>query len=156
MKKRYTLRCAVFLILTKIENNTEYILLQKRYHTEVLSGKYDVSCSGHLEENDSVKEAMIREAKEEININLKKEDLYFSSTMHAHFEDADYILITFWANTYQNTPKIMEPDKCNELKWFKINELPEDLADTRKIMIENYKNHIPYTEYGFESNKEIY
>ena len=87
---------------------------------------------------------------------MKKKDLHFSSTIHAHFEDADYILITFWTNTYQSTPKIMEPDKCNELKWFKIDELPKHLADTRKIMIENHKNHIPYTEYGFESNKSTY
>lgn len=92
MKKRHTLRCAVFLILTKMEKNTKYILLQKRYHAEILSGKYDVSCSGHLEKNESVKEAMIREAKEEINIDLKKEDLHYSSTMHAQFEDAQVLI----------------------------------------------------------------
>ena len=151
MKKRFTLRCAVFLILTKTESNQEYVLLQKRYHTEILSGQYDVAASGHLEKNESVKDAMIREAKEEIRITLLKENLHFSSTIHAKFEDADYILITFWADQYQETPKIMEPDKCKELKWFDINELPENLADTRKIMIENYKNHIPYKEYGFQN-----
>ena len=151
MKKRFKLHCAVFLILTKKKNQNEQVLLQKRYHTEILSGKYDVAASGHLEKNESVKKAMIRETKEEIGINILEENLHYSSTIHAKFEDAEYILITFWTNKYQGTPKIMEPDKCNELKWFDINKLPEDLADTRKIMIENYKNHIPYQEYGFQN-----
>ena len=47
MKRRYTLRCVVFLLLTKLENNREYILLQRRFNTGILDGQFDVSCSGH-------------------------------------------------------------------------------------------------------------
>lgn len=149
MKERYKLRCAVFLILTKEENGKEYILLQKRYNTGILDDKYDVSCSGHLEEGETLIEAMIRETKEEIGVDINKCDLKFSSTMHANFEDTEYLLITFSSTKYKGIPSIMEPNKCNELKWFDINELPEQLADTRKIMIENYKNNNNYSEYGF-------
>ncbi len=44
----------------------------------------------------------------------------------------------------------MEPDKCNDLKWFPIKKLPKEIADTRKIMIENYLNGNLYSEYGFK------
>ncbi len=72
MKKRFQIKCAVVLILTKIEEEQEYVLLQKRQNTGILDGKYDISCCGHLEEKETLKEAVIREAKEEIGITLLK------------------------------------------------------------------------------------
>lgn len=154
MKERYTLRCAVFLILTKIENNKEYILLQRRYQTGILDGQFDVSCSGHLEKDETLKEAMVRETKEEIGITIKQEDLKYSSTIHAKFSDAEYLLIAFHATKYEGIPSIMEQDKCNELTWFDIDSLPyQEIADTRRIMIENYKHGNLYTEYGFKQDE---
>lgn len=147
MKQRYTLRCAVFLLLTKVEDNKEYVLLQRRTRTGILDGHYDLACSGHLEEKETIKQAMIREAKEEIGIILTEKDLTFSSTMHARCHDADYILITFTCNHYEGIPYINEPHKCDDLNWFAIDNLPDTLANTRKIMIENYRSGNPYTEY---------
>lgn len=149
-KQRHMLKCAVFLILTKVENGKEYILLQKRFNTGILDNQYDVSCSGHLEKNETLVQAIIRETKEEIGINILPKDLRYISTLHAKFEEDEYLLIVFSTNKYKGTPIIMEPDKCSELRWFNINNLPNDLADTRLIMINNYKNSIFYSEYGFE------
>ena len=70
MKERFMIKCAVFLILTKIENNKEYILLQRRYNTGILDGQYDVSSSGHLENGETLKESIIRETKEELGIEI--------------------------------------------------------------------------------------
>lgn len=149
MKQRYMLKCAVFLILTKKIDGKEFILLQKRYNTGLLDNMYDVSCSGHLESDETLIQAMIRETKEEIGIDINKDNLSYSSTMHAKFDDSEYLLVTFSTNIYDGEPTIMEPNKCNELLWVDINDLPKDIINTRKIMINNYKNNIPYCEYGF-------
>lgn len=150
MKNRYTLKCAVFLILTKKENEKEYVLLQRRYNTGLFDGKYDVSVSGHLEQGETLVEAMLRETKEEIGIDIKKEALNYSSTMHANFKDSEYLFIIFVSDKYLGIPSIMEPNKCDELQWFDINDLPKDIIETRKIMIDNYLNNKIYSEYGFE------
>ena len=155
MKDRYTLRCAVFLILTKVENGKEYILLQKRYNTGLLDGKFDVSCSGHLEKGETVTQAMIRETREELGIGIEPSDLKYSSVMHSKFSEVEYIFVIFSSNKFKGNVSIMEPDKCNELRWFDINNLPDNLPDTRKIMIENYKNNNLYSEYGFNYNDDI-
>lgn len=147
------LKCAVFLILTKIENNKEYVLLQRRYNTGILDGKYDVSCSGHLEKGETLKEAMIRETKEELGIELTKEDLLYVSTIHTDFGDDEYILITFSANKFKGNTAIMEKDKCDDLKWVLLDELPNNIIDTRQIMIENYIKNNSYSEYGFDKFK---
>ncbi len=40
----------------------------------------------------------------------------------------------------------MERDKCSELKWFKINDLPNDVIEIRKRVIENCEKNIQYSE----------
>lgn len=154
MKKRYTIKCAVFLILTKTENNEEYILLQRRCHTGILDNQYDVSCSGHLEKGETLLQAVIREAAEEIGIDILAEDLSYVSTVHANFSGDAYILAVFHTNRYFGNPTIQEPNKCSDLRWFKLDDLPNDLASTRKTMIENYLSKRSYSEYGFQKNKE--
>jgi hypothetical protein len=40
----------------------------------------------------------------------------------------------------------MESEKCSELKWFKINDLPNEIIDIRKAALDNYANNIQYSE----------
>ena len=154
MKERFMIKCAVFLILTKIENNKEYILLQRRYNTGILDGQYDVSSSGHLENGETLKESIIRETKEEIGIDINTKDLNYVCTMHANFKNGEYLLVAFSTRKYKGIPKIMEINKCDALSWFDINNLPSNLIDTRKIMINNYLNNNHYNEYGFNYKYE--
>jgi len=150
MKERFKLKVAVILILTKYENNEEYILLQKRQNTGILDGFYDASCCGHLEVDETLTEGLKREAKEELGIEINKNDLKLCSVIHSNFKNGgEYLLISFHTTKYQGTPKIMEPDKCSEIKWFPINNLPAELADTRRISIEDYKKKNYYSEFGF-------
>ncbi len=52
MKERYQSKVAVFLILTREVNGQTQILLQERYNTGYMDGKYDTACSGHLEKEN--------------------------------------------------------------------------------------------------------
>lgn len=149
MKERYEIKCAVFLILTKVENGKKQILLQRRFHTGILDGQYDVSCSGHLEKNETLTEAMVRETKEELGIDIREEELHYSSTIHANFDGEEYLLIAFSSNVYRGIPTIMEKDKCDDLEWFDMDDLPDNLIDTRRMMIENDSIGNRYSEYGF-------
>lgn len=75
-------------------------------------------------------------------------------TMHANFKDGEYLLVAFSTRKYKGIPKIMEINKCDALSWFDINNLPSNLIDTRKIMINNYLNNNHYNEYGFNYKYE--
>ena len=147
---RFKIRCAVFLILTKIEDGKEYVLLQHRHNTGIEDDKWGVSVGGHLEKGETVKECLIRETLEEININIKSEDLTLVNIVHANFGGTEYLMPVFHANKWQGKPKIMEPDKCDDLKWFDIHDLPENTSDNRRQMIEDYLNNQNYREVGFK------
>ncbi len=101
----------------------------RRYKTGWMDGYYGLP-SGHLEEGEAPAAAAIRETAEEIGINLKPEDLKFAVVMHrkaANEADREYIDFFFTAENWPGEPRLMEPDKCDEVGWFPLDNLPEKI-----------------------------
>ncbi|MEK7464953.1 MAG: NUDIX domain-containing protein, partial [Patescibacteria group bacterium] len=77
MKERFTIVPAVYLILIRDGE----VLLGRRRNTGFHDGEYMLP-SGHVDGGETFREAMIREAKEEIGIVLDSKDLRLVHTMH--------------------------------------------------------------------------
>ena len=149
MSERFKSLSAVMLLLTRKTDNNEEILFQKRKNTGYCDGYYDLSASGHVDDNESMKRAMCREAKEELGIDIKEEDLEFVCIIHINFNGRIYYNGYFKTDRWCGEPIINEPEKNEELKWFNINNLPSNIVNDRMIAIQNYKSNIKYSEYGW-------
>lgn len=145
---RYRTLSAIFLIIVK-DNK---VLLQKRENTGYEDGKYDVAVSGHVEEKESLKEAVIRESFEEIGIKMDKQNIEFVTLIHK--KDTDYhnvyMNVYFTVHSFEGDPFIKEPNKCSELKWVDLNELPSNLIKERKIALNKFLTGEVYDEVGWE------
>ena len=132
MKERFQNGIVADLLMIKNEDGKKKILLSKRKNTGYKDGEYELP-GGHLEENEDLYEAMIREAKEELGISLNRQDLKIVHIMH-HYRGKrmNFILEIEKSNL---EPRIMEVDKCEELKWVEINNLPENTMEKVKIII---------------------
>lgn len=148
-KERFKNPSAVFLILTRIQDGNEEMLFQKRKNTGYCDDFYDMCASGHVDENESMKQAMCREAKEELGITIKEEDLEFVCIIHKNCKNVVYYNGYFKTKAWIGEPTIKEPEKNEELKWININKLPNNVIDDRIVAIENYKKGIKYSEFGW-------
>lgn len=144
-KERFKTPATVMLMLIKKIDGKEKILLQKRKNTGYMDGYYDLGASGHVEDMETMKQALIREAKEEIGITIKKEDIEFITIIHDISLNA-YFNAYFKVTKWEEEERINEPDKIEEIKWFDIEHLPDNIIQTRKQAIENYKKKIFYSE----------
>lgn len=154
MKERHTTRVAVFLLLLRENPNmigTKQILLQKRQNTGYMDNMYDACASGHLDPNESILEAMKREAKEEIGINIEKEDLELVTTYHASSKDneVEYLRFYFVPKKITGEPQIGEPEKCSELVWVDVDSLPENTIWHFKKAVSNYLKGLSYGQDEF-------
>lgn len=144
MKERHKTIVAVFLVLARKNGGKEEILLQKRQNTGYMDGKYDVGCSGHLDAGESIMTALIRETKEELGIELAEENLELATVVHNYREN--YVRFFFKATEYNGTPTIMEPEKCSELVWSPVDNLPEDTIPHIKLAIESIGDGLSYVD----------
>jgi len=82
---------------------------------------------GKLDKNESFENCIIREAKEETDLDIN--ELTFIGVSNDIMEDIDqhYITIFFSTNNYEGEVKVVEIDKCLEWKWFNPKELPTNL-----------------------------
>lgn len=141
MSERFKSVACVDLLMIKKENDKEKILLMRRKNTGSNDGEYELP-GGHLEENEDLFNAMIRESEEELCINIERNDLELIHIMH-HYSGTRFNFV-FMVDGSKYNPQIGEPDKCDKLEWFDICNLPKNLSSKMFRIINNVKNKILY------------
>ncbi len=139
-----SLLCAVHLLL--IQDKT--VLLLRRCNTGYEDGNYSV-IAGHLDGNEELKAAMIREAREEAGIEIAPGHMHVVGVMHrkAADERIDFFLIaTAWSGEITN----MEPHKCSELAWVDVDDLPENVVPYVRRGLENYRQGKWFDSFGWD------
>lgn len=126
----------------------EKILLMQRYNTGYQDGKYGLP-SGHVEEHESLREAMAREVAEEIGIAISPNDFSLVHVMHRK-ENDERVDFFFIAKGVFQEPENKEPQKCSALQWFSIDNLPQKTIPYIKEAISHTKNNVFYSEVGWE------
>lgn len=142
-KERFKLVSAVHLLIIKDGK----ILLLRRFNTGYRDGDYSV-IAGHLDGGEQARISMSREAKEEAGIEASLEDLKLVHLMHRNSTE-ERIDFFFVAKKWRGKPKIMEPDKCDELKWFSLDDLPKNMVPYVRAGIQSYTNGQFYSEFGW-------
>ena len=148
IKERFKLIPTVYLILTK-DNK---ILLSRRYNTGFHDGEYSLP-AGHLHgENETLKQAMVREAKEEVRVEMDLADLELVHVMHRSQQEPTNerrVNFFFMAKKWKGEPRIVEPNKCDDLRWVEFGKMPNNTIHYIKQVINCFRNNITYSEYGF-------
>ena len=123
------------------------VLLLRRYNTGYEDGWYSV-IAGHLDGGEEVTAAMRREAREEAGIEIAPEILRVVGVMHRKSteERIDFFLsATAWSGEITNR----EPTKCDELAWFAMDRLPENVIPYVRRALENYRRGWWFDSFGW-------
>jgi 8-oxo-dGTP pyrophosphatase MutT (NUDIX family) len=123
-----------------------------RQNTSYMSGFYGLP-AGKVEGNESFTQGCIREAKEEAGVDVGTADLAHLITVHRHGDDIDWVDIYFEAKQWQGEPFNAEPEVHSELRWFPLNDLPENVVPPQRFALESHLQGKTYDEYGWDSVK---
>lgn len=146
MRQLFTTPSFVAIVLKK----DEQILLIKRKNTGCFDGYYALP-AGAVEAEESIFYAAIRETQEEIGVRLKQDALHVSHVLHRKSEQHDQRIIFFLqASSWDGTIENREPDKHEQLEWFALDKLPENIIPHHKeALIEISKNNF-FSEDGWD------
>ena len=143
MSERHENRIVLDLFLERKDEDkgVREILMLKRAGTGHYDGYYDLP-GGHLEQGEDIFDGMIREAKEEIGITIKREDMEILHIYHKYKKGM--LKFVFKVNEYEGEIINAEPQNCEKIEWIEIEKIPENTIPTIKIELENIKNEVYY------------
>jgi 8-oxo-dGTP pyrophosphatase MutT (NUDIX family) len=123
------------------------ILLLRRFNTGYRDGEYSVP-AGHLDGNETVMAAAAREAGEEIEVQIEAGEMAFSSVMHRN-EGDERVDFFMHVRRWRGEPVNVETDKCDELRWTDVNDLPMNTIPYVRQAIQNHLNRVKFDEFGW-------
>lgn len=148
-EEKYRSLAAVYVMM---QNPHGEILLLRRANTGYRDGFYDMP-AGHLEANESLKQAAVREVKEETGVDVKPEDLEFVELLHRRStENRDYLDVFFRVTTWVGEPRIMEPEKCDDLIWASPNALPDMIVPHQRAVLDDLDRGQKFLEIGWNGD----
>ena len=137
---------AVHLFLIKDDK----ILLLRRSNTGYEDGKYSVP-AGHVESNETITQAMIREAGEEIGVKISIKNLEFAHVMHRKSGTEERIDFFFVCKKWSGEVQNCEPKKCDNLEWYDLKKIPANVIPYVRSAIRHVSNNLTFSEFGWKS-----
>ncbi|OGZ01443.1 MAG: hypothetical protein A2946_01060 [Candidatus Liptonbacteria bacterium RIFCSPLOWO2_01_FULL_53_13] len=87
---------------------------------------------GHMEYGETFSDTAKRETKEESGVEVGDIEIMGVTSDVYPEEEKHYVTVHVKALTYSGEPRIAEPNKCKEMKWFNLGNLPENLFPANK------------------------
>lgn len=94
--------------------------------------------------------AMLREIKEELGVDIAREDLEFACVAARNNSPYEYVAYVFVVQDKDYRYINAEPEKCSELVWVSLTDLPEDIVDdARQMIMKGIVGEQSYLEIGY-------
>jgi len=131
-----------------IENDQQQILLQLRSDTK----DWGVP-GGNMELSETILQALIREVKEETNLQLDSKNtklfgIYSGDkclTIYPNLDEVQYVIFVFYTKVTDTTKLSICPES-EKLVFFERNNLPTNLKDSDSIWINKWQKQ----DFSFE------
>jgi len=101
-----------------------------------------------LDGGETVIAAAAREALEEIGVRIEPQDIEFTSVMH-RMEGQERVDFFVDIRRWEGEPANTEPDKCDEIRWVKLNDLPANTIPYIQQALQNHRQGIRFYEFGW-------
>ena len=144
-KKRAGASVNAYLILKQAGK----VLLQLRTNTGYCDGMWSL-VAGHVEDGESASEGMIREAYEEIGIQIALSQLKPVHVMHRKTNRLN-VDVFFECSSWKGEILNREPNKCENLEFFLLTDLPSNMVDYNITALKASMKGDFYSECGWVS-----
>lgn len=125
-------------------NKGNILLLRQK---KSLGGNYTL-VGGNIEATEYALEALIRESEEEAGIKLQPEDLQLVHVLHKRTKNKGHrITLYFKATKWNGDIKTGEPNKFKDVVWFSLDNLPANLSETVRHVLQEYRDGVMYSEF---------
>lgn len=148
---RFAVVPAAYVYLLREGDAGPEVLLQLRQGTPYMNGHWAAAAAGHVERGETAYDAARREALEEIGVRDLALEFAFTMQRSQHAEAIDErVDFFFTARSWSGEPRIMEPDKCAELRWCRLDDLPTPVVPHEARALAHLGSGLAYLTFGWD------
>lgn len=137
---RFRVVPAVYVVFRR-NGSAQQVLLQLRQGTGFMDGHWAMAAAGHVENGESVLGAACREAVEELGMHVRADDLTPLCAMHRTAGNGrpidERVDFFFECWTWSGEPRLVEPDKTADMRWFALDDLPRPVVPHERVVLEH-------------------
>ena len=127
--------------------NGNRILLGHRIGRDTGNGIYEPGSwclpGGKQEYGETYFEGAAREVMEETSVEIS--DMTLFGVADDIGKDRHFVTLWVIAESFKGVPRVMEPDKQDQWRWFDIYDLPEPLYSPSEKFIRAYLRHCEFS-----------
>lgn len=140
MTPRFQVVPAAYLALLREGPDGPEVLLQLRRGTGFMDGRWAHGAAGHVELGESVLQAAVREAGEELGVHVDPTALDHVATLHrtvaAHQPLEERVDVFLATRSWTGEPAALEGQKVADLRWWPLAALPDLLVPHERQALE--------------------
>lgn len=122
-----------------IETHGGGIILQKKADGTENAGKWSSSVSGHVRYNETYRQAAVREAKEELGIEIELEEIYEISKIHPCANNGyEFMMVYSYLINPNEETIIPNPDEIDSVIIAQLSSVTEDINENRSSYSESF------------------
>ena len=152
MTERFVVVPASYVFLLRDGAGGTEVLLQLRQNTGYMDDHWAAAAAGHVERGETALDAAHREAAEEIAVTALELEFVTAMQRTQHADPIDErIDFFFTARHWSGEPRIVEPEKCAELRWCPLDALPEPVVPHELEVLSGLRSgtSTAYSTFGF-------
>ena len=149
---RFVVVPASYVFLLRGGDTGDQVLLQLRQNTGYMDGHWAAAAAGHVERGETAIDAAHREAAEEIGVTALGLEFVTAMQRTQHAAPIDERIDFFFvARSWSGEPRIVEPVKCAELRWCRLDDLPDPVVPHERAVLDALRSGTvtAYSTFGF-------
>ena len=125
-----------------VNGKGEVLLVKRSSNAKNEKGKWEAP-GGEVEFGETLEHALHRELQEELGISVEIIE-QFPTRDHILLEEKQHwVPTTFLVRLKKRqVPKIMEPEKHDEIGWFALDHFPKPLSAITQMNAEDYRKYV--------------